>query len=350
MTRRVFVTVASLAVVGSVAGCGVYERATRPAWRAQAENTCLAQHRVQATQYIQPASEMSGPGICGMTHPFKVTALQNGAVAFNSTATLDCSMVAELDQWLADVVQPAAQARFGMPVAQINSMGSYSCRGMNNQVGARLSEHGFGNALDIGGFVLADGRTITIVHDWTRGDEQTQAFLRDVHGGACEHFTTVLGPGSNVFHYNHIHVDLAMYGNTSTGPRRVCKPVPKTTAPAPRRDDLPDAPEIDDDIDMAQGGRPAAASSTYAMHSAPSAAVPRQERSFEGRTFDSQAISKLIARSDAPLDLRNSNASAYAPPRPPARPVRAGAMGADGVFVPEGTAEDWDITSSLRPR
>jgi hypothetical protein len=345
MTRRVFVTVVSLAIVGSVAGCGVYERAQRPAWRTQAENTCLAQHRITQSEYIQPANEMSGPGICGLTRPFKVTALQNGAVAFNSTATLDCSMIAELDQWLTDVVQPAAQARFGVPVTQINSMGSYSCRGMNNQYGAQLSEHAFGNALDIGGFVLADGRSIAIVRDWTRGDEQTQAFLRDVHGGACDLFTTVLGPGSNAFHYNHIHVDLAMHGNTSSGPRRICKPVPKTTIPAPRRDDLPDAPDIDEDIDMASA-RPAS-SAMYAMHRSPSGAVPQQERQLQA--FNSDEISKLIARSGTPLDLQHPTASAYAP-RPPPRPIRAGAMGADGVFVPEGGPGDWDITSKIRTR
>jgi hypothetical protein len=276
-----------------------------------------------------------------MTRPFKVTALQNGAVAFNSTATLDCSMIAELDQWLADVVQPAAQARFGAPVVQISTMGSYSCRGMNGQMGARLSEHAFGNALDMGGFVLADGRSIAIVRDWTRGDEQTQAFLRDIHGGACEHFTTVLGPGSNIYHYNHIHVDLAMHGNASSGPRRVCKPVPQTTSPAPRRDDLPDAPDLDEDIDMAQAHPPS--SGMYAMHSGPSPSVPQQPQRL--RAFNSDEISKLIARSGAPLDLQHPTASAYAP-----RPSRAGAMGADGVFVPEGSPGDWDVTSKIRTR
>jgi hypothetical protein len=345
MRRRVFVTAVALAIVGSVAGCGVYERAQRPAWRTQAENTCLAQHKVTTSEYIQPANEISGPSICGMTRPFKITALQNGTVAFNSTATLDCSMIAELDQWLADVVQPAAQARFGAPVVQINTMGSYSCRGMNGQMGAQLSEHAFGNALDMGGFVLADGRSIAIVHDWTRGDEQTQAFLRDIHGGACEHFTTVLGPGSNVYHYNHIHVDLAMHGNTSSGPRRVCKPVPQTTSPAPRRDDLPDAPDLDEDIDMAQA-RPSS-SAMFAMHSAPSAAVPQRQRQLQA--FNSDEISKLIARSDAPLDLQHPKASAYGS-RPPPRPARAGAMGADGVFVPEGSPGDWDVTSKIRTR
>ena len=207
----------------------------------------------------------------------KVTALQGGAVLFNSTQTLDCPMVAELDSWLADVVQPAAQARFGQPVVQIDSMGSYNCRGMNNQIGARLSEHSFGNALDIGGFQLADGRRITLVHDWRRGDPQTQAFLHDLHNGACDRFATVLSPGSNPFHYNHIHVDLAMHGMTSTGPRRICKPAPQnTTAPPPAKDGLPETPDFDDDLDVAQAGAPHGVAA-YAMSGGGSLALSGAE-------------------------------------------------------------------------
>jgi hypothetical protein len=233
MARRVspFVTLGLLAFATfGLSSCGLFSRPQRPAWRTQQENACLAQQRVRASAFVQPANEMDGPGICGMTRPFKVTALQDGAVAFNSTATLDCPMVAELEDWLADVVQPAAQMRFGVGVTQINSMGSYSCRGMNGQYGAPLSEHSFGNAIDVGGFVLADGREIAIVRDWTRGDEQTRAFLKDVHAGSCRHFSTVLAPGSNAFHYNHIHVDLAMHGR---GGGIICKPAPvETVAPA----------------------------------------------------------------------------------------------------------------------
>jgi Extensin-like protein C-terminus len=233
MARRVspFVTFGLLAFAGlGLSSCGLFSRPQRPAWRAQQENACLAQQRVRASAYVQAVNEMDGPGICGMTRPFKVAALQDGAVAFNSTATLDCPMVAELEDWLADVVQPSAQMRFGQGVAQINSMGSYSCRGMNGQYGAPLSEHSFGNAIDIGGFVLADGREIAIARDWTRGDEQTRAFLKDVHAGSCRHFSTVLSPGSNAFHYNHIHVDLAMHGRSGG---IICKPTPEeTVAPA----------------------------------------------------------------------------------------------------------------------
>ncbi|MCC3245917.1 extensin family protein [Methylocystis sp. WRRC1] len=234
MARRVSLPLL-LAFLATLAGCSAPFRPQRPAWRTHAENACIAQRKVHPSEFIALANEVDGPGICGLTKPFKVTALQGGAVTFNATATLDCPMVAELDQWLADTVQPAAQARFGQNVVQINSMGSYACRGMNNMRGAQLSEHSFGNALDIGGFVLADGRQITLVRDWWRGDEQTRAFLMDVHRGSCGHFSTVLSPGSNAFHYNHIHVDLAQHGRSG---RTICKPAPQETLPPPDQSPL----------------------------------------------------------------------------------------------------------------
>jgi hypothetical protein len=118
----------------------------------------------------------------------------------------------------------------GAPVAEIRQISAYSCRGMNGQPGAHISEHAFGNALDIGGFELADGRTISVVRDWSRGDDDARAFLMDVHAGSCRHFSTVLAPGSNPFHYNHIHVDLALRGRTG---RSICRPTPyEVKAPA----------------------------------------------------------------------------------------------------------------------
>ncbi len=309
MARRVlpFAAVAALAV--GLASCSNYETPRRPAWRAQAEAACIAQKLVHVSAYVQPAREIDGPGICGLTRPFKVTALEDGAVLLNSTYTLDCPMIAALDRWLAEVVQPLAQARFGQKVAQIDSMGAYSCRGMNGQYGAPISEHAFGNAIDIGGFRLADGRQITIVRDWTRGDEQTQAFLREVQAGACETFTTVLAPGSNAFHYNHIHVDLAMHGNSSRGVRRICKPVPQLKNVPPPRDDLPDAPDLmDEDQEVAGHGAPPA----FALHAGP-----------------------------ATLALASPGPAPYSPPTRPAH----GSLRDDGAFEP-----DDDTTSSIRRR
>lgn len=144
-------------------------------------------------------------------------------------------------------------------------MGSYACRSMNNQ-GVRISEHGFGNAIDIGGFVLLDGREITFVRDWARGPEQDKVFLREVQAGACGIFTTVLAPGSDRFHYNHMHVDLAAHGATSSGPRRYCKPTPAPgLLPRPHmKDDLPDPPDLEEELDMAQAPRKGGATMTTA--------------------------------------------------------------------------------------
>ena len=120
--------------------------------------------------------------------------------------------------------------------------GAYSCRPIDNEPGARLSEHAFGNAVDVAGFTLADGRTLTYVRDWKGAGTQEAAFLHEAHAGACQYFTTVLGPGADVFHYNHIHLDLANHGATNTGPRRICKPAPEPSLlPPPAAPDRPAA-------------------------------------------------------------------------------------------------------------
>jgi hypothetical protein len=134
-------------------------------------------------------------------------------------ATLACPLVSALDQWIDTAVQPAALRWFGQPVAEIKQISAYSCRGMNGQPGARISEHAFGNALDIASFTLADGRRVTVKDGW-RGRPEEQGFLRDVQAAACQHFSTVLAPGSNAFHYDHIHVDLM---RRSSG-RAICQP------------------------------------------------------------------------------------------------------------------------------
>ena len=103
-----------------------------------------------------------------------------GAVAMQPAATLACPIVSALDTWFASGVQPAALRWFGLQVAEIRQISAYSCRGMNGQRGAPISEHAFGNALDIASFTLADGRKITVKDGW-RGVPEEQGFLRDVH-------------------------------------------------------------------------------------------------------------------------------------------------------------------------
>ncbi|MDE5454996.1 extensin [Bradyrhizobium sp. CSA112] len=142
-----------------------------------------------------------------------------GQVSIKPAATLACPIVSALDRWLTDSVQPAAMRWFGVRVVEIKQISAYSCRGMNGNSHAHISEHAFGNALDIAAFTLADGRRITVKGGW-RGMPEEQGFLRDVQAAACQQFNTVLAPGSNSHHEDHIHVDLMRRPSRRT----ICQP------------------------------------------------------------------------------------------------------------------------------
>jgi hypothetical protein len=222
--RRVHLALIALGLIG-LAGCGRFQKPQRAAWRDQAESACLASRQVQLSSYVSLRDKpIDGPGTCGMEKPLRVAAFANGGIGLTSSATLACPVVATTDKWLAEVVQPAAMNVLGAQVIEMRA-GSYSCRAMNNGTGtSRTSEHAYGNAVDVFSFRLNDGRNITVKDGW-RGSPEEQNFLREVFVGACEHFSTVLGPGADLFHYDHFHIDLARH---SKG-RHICKPVIKYT-------------------------------------------------------------------------------------------------------------------------
>ncbi|MFZ1960538.1 MAG: extensin family protein [Methylovirgula sp.] len=315
----------------TLAGCSNYE-AQRPAWRAEAENACIAQNLIHLSAYVEPEQEIDGPGICGLTRPFKVSALLDGQVALNNAYTLDCPMIAALNNWVREVVEPEAQTQFNERVVEIESFGTYSCRGINGDAGARLSEHAFGNAIDVSGFRLADGREISIMRDWPMGDAPTQAFLRDIHAGACGYFTTVLGPGYNFLHYNHFHLDLAMRGDTSTGLRRVCRPEPPNMPQSHPPDGLPEPPPLDEEMDISQAG--SADMQALALHAGPdtpdASLPPAPVEAYASRPRPDQAYQNPQAPPPQPV--------------PSADDPQTGTIRADGAFAPEGQPSDWDLS------
>jgi hypothetical protein len=144
-----------------------------------------------------------GSGGCGVAEPVRVTSV--AGVRLSTAATVNCETAAALFEWVQDVAQPQLNNR----LARIETMGSYDCRPRNNQAGARLSEHGKGRAIDIGGFVLSSGERITVLRDW--GSRAWGETLRAMHRNACGIFGTVLGPNANRAHANHFHFDTAAY-------------------------------------------------------------------------------------------------------------------------------------------
>ena len=122
-----------------------------------------------------------------------------------------CSVAAALAMWEWNVVQPAAEQMLGGRVARIEHFGSYSCRRLYGRDSGAWSEHATADAVDIAGFVLADGRRISIVQDWA-GDDAEAQFLKRVRDGACDLFATTLSPDYNAAHRDHLHLDQAERG------------------------------------------------------------------------------------------------------------------------------------------
>lgn len=165
---------------------------------------CLTDPRILGeAERLDPIDEGNG---CKVPNPWRMYSV--AGVELSRPATLNCSVTQPLHDWMNATVQPAAQAAFGENVTAVGIASSYSCRARNNKRGARMSEHGFGNAIDISSFTLADGRKITIQRGW-RGDDDEMAFLREIRQTACAEFMTVLGPGSDRHHGDHFHLDLA---------------------------------------------------------------------------------------------------------------------------------------------
>ena len=149
---------------------------------------------------------------CGYSHAVRFR--EGGALDIDySPAGLgtNCAVAAGLALWEWHVVQPAAQRHFGSPVERIEHFGSYSCRRLYGRDTGAWSEHATANAVDIAGFVLADGTRIRVVRDWD-DDGAPGQFLRDVRDGACDLFATVLSPDYNEAHRDHFHFDQAQRG------------------------------------------------------------------------------------------------------------------------------------------
>ncbi len=118
-----------------------------------------------------------------------------------------CQVAIALVLWQRDVVEPAAQEQFGQGVARIEHLGAFSCRRLYGRDTGAWSEHATGNAVDIAGFVLADGTRISVLRDWA-GEGVKAAFLRRVRDGGCRSFSTVLSPDYNAAHADHFHFDM----------------------------------------------------------------------------------------------------------------------------------------------
>lgn len=148
---------------------------------------------------------------CPLTNVLRV---QGGEVALSSSFLASCPLAVAFALFERHALQPAAAAAYGQKVARVDHLGSFACRNMYSRESGARSQHATASALDIAGFRLADGRTISVLKDWPK-DNADARFLRQARDGACDMFSVVLSPDYNAAHRNHFHLDV--------GPWWICR-------------------------------------------------------------------------------------------------------------------------------
>jgi hypothetical protein len=164
------------------------------------------QLRLAKVAVFQPLGTLVGPGDCGAPDAVQLQAVvltDQTKVAVTPPATLRCPMAEQLAAWLRDDVAPTL-TESGPPLRILDNFDSYECRGRNRVRAAQLSEHGRADALDVRGFRLADGHEINLTDVGVSKD-----LRQKIRSSVCARFSTVLGPGSDGYHEEHVHLDLA---------------------------------------------------------------------------------------------------------------------------------------------
>lgn len=158
----------------------------------------------------QTIASVVGPGGCGIVSPVRLEAIvvaDGSRVAISPPVVMRCSLATSVADWVRDDLAPAI-AVDGDRLVTIDGVGAYECRSRNNIAGAKLSEHAKGNAMDLHALVTQSGKTYTVKPSGGAEPAGRSAVMALMKSTACKRFTTVLGPGSDSFHAEHLHVDL----------------------------------------------------------------------------------------------------------------------------------------------
>jgi len=188
------------------------EKKPEPVLTVEPETTadhaaCLADLKAIGATFKEVERIDDGKG-CGIDKPIVLDTVLPG-IKLAPEGTMRCETALELARWTKDAVLPAAKAALSEegPLTTINQASSYVCRLRNNATSGKISEHARGNAVDIASFTFKGGKTIAIE---PRDEDSTLsgAFQRAVTAAGCLYFKTVLDPGSDEAHEDHLHFDV----------------------------------------------------------------------------------------------------------------------------------------------
>ena len=174
--------------------------------RLRSDSELCAQALSSSDLRVSPQADSPGAK-CPLIGALRV---QGGEVALSSSFIASCPLAVAYAMFEHHTLQPAAQSAYGQKIARVDQLGSFACRNVYNRESGALSRHASADALDIAGFRLADGRTISVLKDWPKQNQDAE-FLRQLRNGACESFSVVLSPDYNAAHRNHFHVDVGRW-------------------------------------------------------------------------------------------------------------------------------------------
>ena len=185
--------------------------------------------RLTSERAIAPSVDgIEGPGECCGVDLVRLEAVvlpDSNRVEISPPAVLRCSMAEAIVDWVRDDLDQLAAFNLGSRLRAVRNFASYHCRSRNNIIGAIMSEHGRANALDIRAVTLVNGKTVEPTDPHVSRD-----FREGWKNSVCARFSTVLGPGSDGYHENHVHVDLM---ERRSGYRSMCQWDVRMPEPAP---------------------------------------------------------------------------------------------------------------------
>jgi hypothetical protein len=182
---------------------------------------CQDELRKLGAEFSIPATEVTAPA-CHVAAPVQLRSISTslGAVDLPSGPILDCSFARQFLKWVTEIAAPVVAGLSESKLEALSTGPGFECRMRTGDSSGKISEHALGNAIDIDGLVLADGKRIEIP-DVSSESHPNHRVLMALRRSACGYFTTVLGPGSNAAHESHYHFDLGKHGKN--GDYRICE-------------------------------------------------------------------------------------------------------------------------------
>jgi hypothetical protein len=190
---------------------------------AREDEACLARLRATGVRFDIATMPVAAKAACTIQNPVRLKSVTTRARAVTEIhlpeePVVSCEFAERLTVWLGRLVAPLITGVMSTDLQAVRTGPGYECRNRNGAAVGKLSAHAVGKAIDIFGFELSSGKFIPVKPD---GDEAMQNVVDSVRTAACGWFTTVLGPGSDAAHTDHLHVDMALHGTSDR--YRICQ-------------------------------------------------------------------------------------------------------------------------------